>query len=66
MQAKAGLIGEIDEEQTGGGTIVCRDGLRLGMVTPDRFREIGEAVGLEPDITEVDRSSLFAVWIVPG
>jgi len=61
-QADAGLVGEIDEEASGDGTIVCRDGLRLGMLSVDELVELGEAVGLRPEIEEIDGSSVFAVW----
>ena len=61
-QAEAGLIGEIDRRATCSGTIVCRDGLRLGMVLPEEFRAIGSEVGLEPEVHEVDGSSVFAIW----
>jgi SAM-dependent methyltransferase len=64
-QAHAGLIGELDGELTGAGTIVCKDGLRLGALGPEDFHELGEVVGVSPEITEVDGSSLFAVWEVP-
>ena len=64
-QAQAGLIGELDHDRTGGGTIVCKDGLRLGMFAPDQLRDLGLAVGLAPRIVEVDASSVFAVWSAP-
>lgn len=64
-QARAGLIGELDYDATGGGTIACTDGLRLGLVTPDELRNLGSAVELEPQITKVDGSSVFALWRVP-
>jgi 2-polyprenyl-6-hydroxyphenyl methylase/3-demethylubiquinone-9 3-methyltransferase len=65
-QAEAGLIGEIDREATSLGTIVCRDGLRLGMVLPEEFRAMGAEIGLEPEIHVVDGSSVFAVWEAQG
>ncbi len=64
-QAAAGLLGEIDDEATGDGTIVCRDGFSAGALAPEDFEELGAAVGLAPRITEVDRSSLFAEWRTP-
>ena len=64
-QARAGLIGELDKEATGGGTIVCRDGLRLGALGREELRRLGVEAGLSPEIVEVDGSSLFAVWRVP-
>jgi SAM-dependent methyltransferase len=64
-QAEAGLIGEIDRDSTRDGTIVCADGLRLGMLKPGELEALGEAVGLRPDVVEVDGSSVFAVWSLP-
>ena len=64
-QAAEGLVGEIDYDQTGDGVIVCRDGFRAGMLTPEDLAEVGQAVGIEPRITEVDASSVFAEWRVP-
>jgi len=36
MQSQLGLIGEIDEEKTRNGTIVCKDGFRATTVSGDR------------------------------
>lgn len=65
-QAAAGLLGEIDHEKTGNGTIVCRDGFRTGVLDPEELAALGRTVGNEPAITEVDGSSVFAVWHVSG
>lgn len=59
LQAGEGLIGEIDEERTGNGEIVCRDGFTATTVGPDRFRDLAEAIGVEARIVEVDGSSIF-------
>jgi hypothetical protein len=59
------LIGDIDEEETGGGIIVCKDGFRATTVRPSDFRALAEEVGLEPVIAEVDGSSVFCVFTVP-
>jgi 2-polyprenyl-6-hydroxyphenyl methylase/3-demethylubiquinone-9 3-methyltransferase len=59
MQAAEGLLGPIDDEATGDGTIVCRDGFRAGRMTPDDLRSLCAKLGLEPEITEVDDSSVF-------
>jgi SAM-dependent methyltransferase len=59
LQAREGLLGEIDYEKTGGGVIVCRDGFRAGAMDGAEFREICRELGLEPEITEVDGSSIF-------
>lgn len=66
LQAAEGLVGEIDCGETGDGVIVCRDGFRAGMLTPEDLADVGRAVGIEPKITEVDGSSVFAEWRVPG
>ena len=59
LQAKEGLIGEIDEERTGEGVIVCRDGFTATTVDPDRFKELASAIGVEARIVEIDGSSVF-------
>ncbi|MFH1680428.1 MAG: class I SAM-dependent methyltransferase [Candidatus Eisenbacteria bacterium] len=63
-QAAHGLVGEIDEEATGDGVIVCRDGLRLGTVGPSAFRALAASLGLRARIEEVARSSLFCIIAV--
>jgi len=63
-QAQAGLIGELDTELTHAGTIVCKDGLRLGAMGREDLLALGDVIGLSPEIIEVDGSSLFAVWAV--
>jgi len=60
-QARAGLIGAVDESQTRGGTIVCEDGLRLTTVSATEFRALFRALGQSAQMREVDGSSLFAV-----
>jgi 2-polyprenyl-6-hydroxyphenyl methylase/3-demethylubiquinone-9 3-methyltransferase len=59
LQAKEGLLGAIDYEQTGNGAIVCRDGFRAGAMGEDEFRVICRKLGLEPTVTEEDGSSIF-------
>ena len=58
-QADEGLLGEIDEERTGNGVIICRDGFRAATVGPKDFADLARSQGIEPLITEVDGSSLF-------
>ncbi len=58
-QAKEGLLGEIDHEKTGDGTIVCKDGFRAGMLLPEQLQELCSRIGFEPIIREVDGSSVF-------
>jgi len=59
IQAEHGLLGEIDEEATGNGIIVCRDGFRATTIGPDDFRVLASRIGIDPEITEVDGSSIF-------
>jgi len=65
-QAAEGLLGAIDHDETRGGVIVCEDGFRAGMLAPEELAGLGRAVGRAPTITEVDGSSVFAEWRVPG
>ncbi len=58
-QAAAGLLGEIDYEATGDGVIVCRDGFRAGALGEAWFGELFSGLGIEPRISEIDRSSIF-------
>ena len=64
-QAEAGLVGEIDHTRTGNGVIVCKDGFRTGMLSPEEFRPFGAEPGLNPEVTEVDGSSVFCEIAVP-
>lgn len=65
-QAAVGLVGAIDHERTGSGTIVCRDGFRVGTMSPEAFRSLTRRLGLEAEISEVDESSIFCNILVPG
>ncbi len=59
LQARLGLVGEIDEAATGNGVIVCQDGFRATTMSPEEFRGLASGLGLVPRIMEVDGSSLF-------
>lgn len=62
LQAKQGLIGEIDYNATGDGVIVCKDGFKASTVSPDDFKSLISGISgfdIEPIITEVDGSSIF-------
>jgi len=61
IQADHGLIGEIDEEATGAGVIVCRDGFRATTLGPRDFESLAQGPHRSVDIVEVDGSSLFCV-----
>ncbi len=64
IQAEHGLVGEIDEEATGDGVIVCKDGFTASTVSPDEFQTLTSELGLSATITEVDGSSLFCEIVV--
>jgi len=59
LQAKQGLLGEIDEAATGKGIIVCKDGFKASTVGPDDFAALTSGLPVFSKITEVDRSSIF-------
>ncbi|MFQ5758558.1 MAG: class I SAM-dependent methyltransferase [Candidatus Bathyarchaeia archaeon] len=58
-QSQFGLIGEIDEEKTRDGTIVCKDGFKATTVSSDQFVELFDEFGLNASIIEVDESSIL-------
>lgn len=60
-QAEEGLLGEIDEERTGQGVIVCRDGFHASTLTEGQLCDLAIQVPVSFEITEVDASSLFCV-----
>jgi SAM-dependent methyltransferase len=64
LQAAHGLVGEIDEEATRPGEIVCRDGFSVGTMSREGFLRLCETVGVTPAITEVDGSSLLCDVVV--
>lgn len=63
LQARHGLLGEIDYEQTGDGVVVCKDGFRAGAITAEEFRSLCARLRLHYEISEVDGSSVFCVII---
>jgi len=65
IQAENGLIGEIDYQATGNGVIVCKDGFRATTVDAEGFRSLAAILGLAPNLTEVDGSSLFCELVLP-
>jgi 2-polyprenyl-6-hydroxyphenyl methylase/3-demethylubiquinone-9 3-methyltransferase len=52
-------VGEIDEDATRNGTIVCKDGFRASTVRPEEFRVLSEGLGMRMAIDVVEGSSLF-------
>jgi len=59
LQSEQGLIGEIDEEATGNGVIVCKDGFRATTISQDDFILLTSGLDVDPIITEVNGSSIF-------
>ncbi len=59
LQSEEGLLGEIDQDATGNGVIVCKDGFRATTVGPDKFISLTSGLGIKPKIEEVDNSSIF-------
>jgi len=64
LQARAGLLGEIDHDATGGGVIVCKDGFRATTVSPDEFKRLTQNLDAVVSLVEVDSSSLFCEIVI--
>ena len=65
IQSARHLIGEIDYQATGNGTIVCKDGFRATTVDRASFEKLAASPDVIPHITEVNGSSLFCEVVVP-
>jgi ubiquinone/menaquinone biosynthesis C-methylase UbiE len=59
IQAKHGLIGEIDYSKTKEGIIVCKDGFKATTFTSAQFKKLLSGTGKEYTLFEIDDSSLF-------
>lgn len=59
LQAEADLLGEIDDEKTKDGVIVCKDGFTATTVNEEQFESLTRDLNVETHIVEVDESSLF-------
>jgi len=59
MQAERKLVGEIDEDATGNGVIVGKDGFKATTIKPEDFIRLTSGLPFETIITEVDDSSIF-------
>lgn len=59
LQSQEGLLGEINDQATGNGTIVCKDGFKATIIRPEDFIAMSSRLGFTPKITEVDESSFF-------
>ncbi len=60
-QSNAGLLGEIDWEETKNGVIVCKGGFRATSFYRDDFDKLLVNMNLEGVIQEVDNSSIFCI-----
>jgi len=61
IQSRYDLIGEIDDEKTGNGRIVCKDGFTARTIRPDDFLSLTSRIGIQVKVEEVDDSSIFFV-----
>lgn len=61
LQAREGLIGEIDRDKTRDGVITCRDGFVATTINPEQFCSITTGMPVVIRIEEVDESSMFFV-----
>ena len=59
IQSANRLIGPIDEDATGDGVIVCKDGFKAETVSRRDFASLTAGLGKRVEITEVAESSLF-------
>lgn len=59
FQAEMGLIGKIDESRSRDGKIVCEDGFTATTFSSEDFFTLFSEFNKTPELTEVDRSSLF-------
>jgi len=65
IQSAHHLIGKIDYQATGNGMIVCKDGFRATTADRPTFERLTANLGITPQITEVDGSSLFCEFVAP-
>jgi 2-polyprenyl-6-hydroxyphenyl methylase/3-demethylubiquinone-9 3-methyltransferase len=59
LQSESGLLGEIDWDATREGVIVCEDGFRATTFSREDFSNLASSLGIDCQIIEVDKSSLF-------
>jgi 2-polyprenyl-6-hydroxyphenyl methylase/3-demethylubiquinone-9 3-methyltransferase len=64
LQAAEGLLGEIDEEATKDGNIVCKDGFTARTLRPDDFERLASRVSRNFRLFEQDGSSIFCEIMV--
>jgi len=65
IQSAHNLVGKIDYQASGNGTIVCRDGFRATTVGRETFEKLAASLAVTPRITAVDSSSLFCEFVAP-
>ncbi len=64
LQSNHGLLGKIDNEKTGNGKIVCKDGFTASTVGKEEFKKLTEEIkNINVEIEEVDESSIFCTII---
>ncbi len=61
QQSEEDLLGEIDFEKTGNGSIVCKDGFIATTFTKKDFQNLLQRMNLKGAIQEIDMSSIFCV-----
>jgi len=61
LQSEAGLLGEIDGENTHNGIIACKDGFRSKSFSAEELLEFAKRLNCTAQIMEVDESSLFLI-----
>nr|WP_315024993.1 class I SAM-dependent methyltransferase [uncultured Aminipila sp.] len=62
-QIGKGLLGELDLDKTKDGIIICKDGFKAIIHTPDDLKKMGELSGYKYQVQEVDESSVFLIII---
>ncbi|MGI5059546.1 class I SAM-dependent methyltransferase [Treponema denticola] len=60
-QADKKLLGEINEEKTKDGIIICKDGFKAVTFTEEELKKLGIQSGFRYEIKEIDKSSLFLI-----
>ncbi len=61
LQSEEELLGEIDYEKTGNGSIVCKDGFIATTFSKKDFQNLLQKMNLKGSIQEIDLSSIFCV-----
>ena len=64
MQAREGLLGEIDWDRTKDGIIVCKDGFVASTFSSQDFEELSLQLNLDAKVIEIDESSIFCIITV--